>query len=1051
MKRIISTILCLMMILSMIPISVAAAGVSQPYYQNTYDTEPSQKLIIDNTNGTTTARPLLFDAKDSALYNATEQKITSDYVVEFVVKVEVDPTEKGVVALRFERGDTSYGYLALRTSVSSKNNGAFQYFWKSGDETTYLDHGGTTFEGTTRTPISAKSESDPSKRWQAALGFANYSSLGHDVKVRMEVDKSNKNIRVFLNDKYITGVNPSSRKDYISQMSGTKFELEVSKGMKVTVDDLVIAPLYPTVTFDANGGTVDVETMITDRSSKLASLPTASRENYTFDGWFDAADKQVTTDTVYYADTKLTAKWTAKTPVSTTYTITFDAAGGTVTPNEMTTGADGKLASLPTPTRDGYTFDGWFDGDKQVTTDTVYSAAATLTAKWTKNPVSDPSVFYAQNFDSLPAGKTTAEALGWDEPKDAAFTYEVKNGKLIVNSEKNTGLKNIVFLPESDVSKKMAESDYAVEFDFTVRNASTTFFSLLAALNQKTEKFSLLYLRVTPSSGNNSAAFQNMTTGKYLDLDANGSEYNGITRKTLKTGYTGSNVWNILGYSDKSLVNKNVKVRLEVDTTNKVARVFLNGVFATATSTSTKDTYWNRFTSSGGTALGFRIGKGLTVEIDNIQVTAENYPLNVPSYFTITLDAAGGTIVPATVMTDASGKLAFIPQPMKTGYIFEGWVMADGTPVDTDTVFSANTTLTAQWREDPSLNNSATAPNLWLAVLQLRYNREYEITAESNMGGMITPAGVTKVKYNRNQTFNFQANDGYYIADVIVDGVSVGRVTSYTFNKVNKAHSLVVRFEKRNIDPADAQNNVLYAQNFDSLTSVDQLGWEPIDTLFTPTAELSLENGQLIFDNRGSGAKTSYYVFAPSSITDEMVKGNYAVQFDMTFLDANSRDNWFSILFNYDRKTSKKYTVLYFRMRGDWSAFQNRNASWANLDAGGTEYLDANGNLVTRSSIITTTAGKTLPDVIFNTASSGMTLKDKKMTVRVEVDTESQLTRVFVNDIYLTGSNGKTSGGWKNFINTASGGTELAFRCSSGIRVALDNVILVKGLDIPKN
>ncbi|MBQ3126379.1 MAG: hypothetical protein IJC15_04845, partial [Clostridia bacterium] len=315
----------------------------------------------------------------------------------------------------------------------------------------------------------------------------------------------------------------------------------------------------------------------------------------------------------------------------------------------------------------------------------------------------------------------------------------------------------------------------------------------------------------------------------------------------------------------------------------------------------------------------------------------------------------------------------------------------------------------------------------------------------------ITPAGVTMVKYSRNLTYSIKPNAGYYIQDVIVDGVSVGRVNTYTFKKVSKAHTLVVLFDKRE-DVESSADTVLYKQNFDSLKSVDELGWEPIDTLFKPTAALSLENGSLIFDNRGSDAKTSYYVFLPSAVTDEMVKGNYTVQFDMTFLDANDRDNWFSILFNYDRKSSKKYTVLYLRMRGNWNGFQNRNASWANLDAGGTEYLDESGRSVTRASVITTTAGKTLSDVIFDTAPQGMTLKDKKMTVRVEVDTEFQVARVFVNDIYLTSTDGKTaSNGWKNFRNTASGGTELAFRCSPGAKVALDNVIVVSGLEIPQN
>ena len=71
---------------------------------------------------------------------------------------------------------------------------------------------------------------------------------------------------------------------------------------------------------------------------------------------------------------------------STTYTITFNANGGSVLPPSAVTGADGKLTSLPTPTRSSYTFDGWFtlvSGGTQVITSTVFSSNDTIYAQWT--------------------------------------------------------------------------------------------------------------------------------------------------------------------------------------------------------------------------------------------------------------------------------------------------------------------------------------------------------------------------------------------------------------------------------------------------------------------------------------------------------------------------------------------------------------------------------------------------------------------------------------------------------------------------------------------
>jgi hypothetical protein len=75
------------------------------------------------------------------------------------------------------------------------------------------------------------------------------------------------------------------------------------------------------------------------------------------------------------------------TAAPTIYTITFNANSGTVSPASAQTGADGKLPSLPTPTRSGsYSFDGWFtaaSGGTAITTATVFTQSATIYAHWT--------------------------------------------------------------------------------------------------------------------------------------------------------------------------------------------------------------------------------------------------------------------------------------------------------------------------------------------------------------------------------------------------------------------------------------------------------------------------------------------------------------------------------------------------------------------------------------------------------------------------------------------------------------------------------------------
>ena len=67
------------------------------------------------------------------------------------------------------------------------------------------------------------------------------------------------------------------------------------------------------------------------------------------------------------------------------YTITFDPNGGYVSPESMVTAASGKLPSLPTPTRSGYSFVGWFtepEGGSSVSTNTVFNGDTTIYAHW---------------------------------------------------------------------------------------------------------------------------------------------------------------------------------------------------------------------------------------------------------------------------------------------------------------------------------------------------------------------------------------------------------------------------------------------------------------------------------------------------------------------------------------------------------------------------------------------------------------------------------------------------------------------------------------------
>jgi|694.fasta_scaffold34899_7 uncharacterized repeat protein (TIGR02543 family) len=130
-------------------------------------------------------------------------------------------------------------------------------------------------------------------------------------------------------------------------------------------------PLQYTVTYDANGGSVSPSSASVNQGSSV-TLPTPTRTNYTFDGWYTATTggSLVGAGGNSYTPTSnitIYARWSAA-----TYTITWNANGGTVTTTSSTF-TSGNCVTAPTPTRTGdYLVGTWRDTPSG---DFVYSVA----------------------------------------------------------------------------------------------------------------------------------------------------------------------------------------------------------------------------------------------------------------------------------------------------------------------------------------------------------------------------------------------------------------------------------------------------------------------------------------------------------------------------------------------------------------------------------------------------------------------------------------------------------------------------------------------------
>lgn len=76
--------------------------------------------------------------------------------------------------------------------------------------------------------------------------------------------------------------------------------------------------------------------------------------------------------------------------------------------------------------------------------------------------------------------------------------------------------------------------------------------------------------------------------------------------------------------------------------------------------------------------------------------------------------------------------------------------------------------------------------------------REFTITASVNgEGGKISPAGEVKVQGGQDQTFTITPENGYKVADVTVNGKSVGAVAEYTFENVTENGTITATFQKK--------------------------------------------------------------------------------------------------------------------------------------------------------------------------------------------------------------------------------------------------------------
>jgi len=399
-----------------------------------------------------------------------------------------------------------------------------------------------------------------------------------------------------------------------------------------------------TITFNANGGTVTPTSGTTRDNGKLTSvLPIPSRDGYTFKGWFTAATggTQVTTNTVFNANTTIYAQWTAAYTVS----VYFNANGGSGTAPTIYVANNSPISTAQKPSTSEFTRNGYVNDGKWYTrTTTIYP---------------DTSIF-AEKFNSgwggWRAGSGTAQTNKWTRIKgsnDLDWYLGISNNGTANQYTTTTVSVSHIY---NDITFPVSSSDFYLSF----------------------------YFRGVGEPNND------YMTLRYSNTNSTPTEGSVFSSGTLLETYLGNSSWSI---------KKDIALPAATFSGKTMRLVFSwinNNTGGTQTPAAIDDII---IESDPPTYVykEFVFGENGTVVKDDGNSTTL-YLQWIPTY-TVTFNANGGTVTPASNTTGASKTLADLPTPTRDGYEFNGWFTAatGGTKVTTNTTFSANTTIYAQW------------------------------------------------------------------------------------------------------------------------------------------------------------------------------------------------------------------------------------------------------------------------------------------------------------------------------------------------------------------
>ena len=547
-----------------------------------------------------------------------------------------------------------------------------------------------------------------------------------------------------------------------------------------------------TVTWNPNGGSVSPTSTTKTHGSTLGTLPTPTRAadvqyTYTFKGWFTAATggTQVSASTTVTRNVTYYAQWTA---TLRSYTATFNGnGGGTPSPSTITKTYGSELGTLPTCSRTGYTFLGWYtasSGGTKISSATKITGTVTYYAQWSINS-------YTLTFN--PNGGTVT-------PTSKDLEYNSAYGTLPTPTRASDAQYTYTFAgwytattggTQVTAATKMAAKDTTVYAHWTsnTRSYTVSYQTTYGTLNRTSQ--SVAYNSkgsCTLTMPDNTAEFTYTFVGWYTAANGGGTKVG--SELTLETPAIKGTVtyYAYVTRSTKSYThtfNANGGGTVSPATITKAYNTAL-GTLPTVSRTGYTFVGWfDTSAASGGTQAT------TTTKVTGTKTWYARWSINS---YTFTFDKNGGNTPSSTTITkEYNTAVGTLPTCTRNAdntytYAFAGWfdtsASSGGTQLTTATKVTSNKTWYARWTSTyknytvtwdgnsgtPSKSSSSFHYNDALGTLPTATRTGYTFKGWStSKTGTVNVSTTTKVTANvtyyavwtiNSYTWTFDANGG---------------------------------------------------------------------------------------------------------------------------------------------------------------------------------------------------------------------------------------------------------------------------------------------------